>query len=112
MEIARQEKQIQISIWADSPANRTAIGKVIDPALKALTFISLPDYSFGRIRSVGQREFDTLQKQAIYRRDLIFTVEYATTQVRVDTQITQETINVSVDVAGVLPAQPAVTINI
>lgn len=89
VEVARQEKQFQVSIWADSPANRTAIGKLLDPALQAMTFISLPDFTGGRIRSVGSREFDSMQKQAIYRRDLIFTVEFATTQLQVGTQITQ-----------------------
>jgi hypothetical protein len=87
-EIARQEKQFSIIVWADSPQHRTAIAKVIDPALKAMTFIALPDLSAGRIRYFGNRESDNAEKQGIYRRDLIFTVEYATLQTQINTQIT------------------------
>lgn len=104
VEIARQEKQFLISIWANSPKSRTALAKTIDPALKALTFILLPDFTSGRIRYVSNRESDEAQKQQIYRRDLIFTVEYATTQTQTTTQITQTQLNVTA------ANQPAITV--
>lgn len=108
LEISRQEKQIQIVIWADSPDHRSALAKIIDPALKALTFIALPDLSGGRLRYVGNRESDAAEKQGIYRRDLMYTVEYGTFQTLVTTEITQVQTNVS---GGIVPpAQPSVTL--
>lgn len=93
-EIKRQEKQWQISIWTGDPALRDVIGSILDRELSTLTFINLPDYTAGRIRYFGTRYFDNAQKQGIYRRDLIYTVEYATTRVEVDTQVTQIELNV------------------
>lgn len=108
LEVSRQEKQIQIVIWADSPDHRSALAKIIDPALKAMTFIALPDLSAGRIRYTGNRESDNAEKQGIYRRDLMFTVEYGTYQSLITTQITQTQLNVSGGVTP--PAQPSVTV--
>lgn len=102
LETARQEKQIQISVFADSPLHRTEIAKAIDPVLKKMTFIALPDLTAGRIRYFGNREFDTAQKQAIYQRNLIFTVEYATIETQINPQI------LAIGVAVQTPAQQTV----
>lgn len=99
-EISRQEKQIQIVIWADSPDHRSAIAKIIDPALKALSFIALPDLTAGRIRYCGNRESDHAEKQGIYRRDLMYSVEYGTFQSETETQITQIETSILVGLDG------------
>ena len=96
-EVSRQEKQFSVIVWADTPQHRTAIAKVIDLALKKMTFLALPDLSAGRIRYVGNRETDTAQKQGLYRRDLTYTVEYGTFDTEVATQITQIGITVAVE---------------
>lgn len=107
LEVARQEKQIQISVFADSPLHRTQIAKAIDPILKAMTFIALPDLTKGRIRYFGNREFDTAQKQAIYQRMLIFTVEYGTIETQTFEQIVAVEVNISAAVDGVSPVPVA-----
>lgn len=109
LEVARQEKQIQIVIWADSPDHRSAIAKIIDPALKAMTFIALPDLTAGRIRYVGNRESDNAEKQGIYRRDLMFTVEYGTLQEQAFPQIVVVETKISAAVDGVPPFVPVAT---
>lgn len=109
MEVSRQEKEMQIAIFADSPAHRTSIAKIIDPALKSMTFIALPDFTSGRLRSRSSRESDGAQKQAIYRRDLIYTVEYATTQTRVDPQVIA--IGMTVQIAPNSVATPQIIFN-
>lgn len=109
LEVARQEKQFQISIWADSPAHRVAMAKVIDPALKGMAFIMLPDLSGGRFRYVGMREIDMLQKQAIYRRDLIYTVEYGTFLTLPTTQVTQVEIDIAPEMDGTWSADGEIT---
>ena len=88
-EIKRQEKQFRIIIWADSPGHRAALAKVLDPGLSRLTFINLPDFTSGRIRYHSNTESDAAQKQLLYRRDLIYTVEYGTVDVATYSQITQ-----------------------
>lgn len=95
-EIARQEKVFHIIVWADTPAHRTSLAKVIDLALKSMTFLLLPDLSGGRVRYVGNWESDNDQKLGEYRRDLIYTVEYGTFETQVATQITQVGITVGV----------------
>lgn len=99
-EIRRQERVFQIVIWAPSQASRDLVAAAVDVTLAGMEFISLPDQSLGRIIYRGSPMTDGLQKVGIYRRDLNYSVEYATTQTKVDTQITQEQLNVSVQNDG------------
>lgn len=95
MEVRRQERLFQIGIWANSPMARTAVAKVIDPALAVMPFINLPDLFAGRLRYKNSHVSDAAQKQLLYRRDLFYTVEYPTTQFQTDTTITQEQLNIA-----------------
>ncbi len=45
----------------------------------ARNFIDLPDGFAGRLRFVSSAVFDQSEDAALYRRDLIYSVEYATT---------------------------------
>jgi len=103
-EVRRQERRFQIGIWANTPANRDALAKLIDPILAATTFLTLPDGTAGRIVYQGSAMSDALQKDCLFRRDLFYTVEYGTTLAETETQITQGQLNVSASVAGVDPA--------
>ncbi len=96
VELKRQEKQFHIIIWADSPQHRTALAKVLDPGLCKLTFINLPDLTGGRIRYHGNTETDAGMKQLLYRRDLIYTVEYGTIDSETYTQVTQFVVTLGV----------------
>ena len=58
---------------------RDAAGAAVDAALAALTFIELPDGTQGRLRFVSSTLLDESQNVALYRRDLVYSVEYATT---------------------------------
>jgi hypothetical protein len=77
-EQARQEKTYWITCWCPTPAMRDILAPAIDVALKQLDFISLADGSMGRIRYASSRVSDEGQKVQIYRRDLVYTVEYGT----------------------------------
>lgn len=105
MEIRRQERRFQITIWANSPDARTAVAKIIDPALAGMPFITLPDLFAARLRYVGSPISDALQKQNIYRRDLLYTVEYCTVKTIVSPQIV--TIVENID----LPGPQTITVN-
>ncbi len=78
-ELRRQQQGFRITAWCPSPATRDAVAIAIDPTLAALTFIALPDGSAGRLRFASTTTFDQQEDAALYRRDLLYTVEYATT---------------------------------
>lgn len=95
-ELRRQERQYQISIWANCYDQRDPLAELVDVALSALVRIDLPDGSQGIVRYKGSIQNDSLQKSGIYRRDLMYSVEYSTTQTRIDTQIVTERLNISI----------------
>lgn len=79
-ETKRQEQSVQVTIWANSPAARDAVASPIDSALSDGNSISLTDGSAGVITSGGSLMTDQLQKADLYRIDLFYMIDYATTQ--------------------------------
>ena len=98
-ELGRQERVVQVRVWADTPANRDATARLIDTALRGTPFLTMPDGLAARLYYSGTHQEDMLQKANLYRRDLDYCVEYATTQVQAVAQIAQVETTV-VDVAG------------
>ena len=78
-EIRRQQHGFQIVIWAPSNAARIAACEVIDPLLAATDFLTMPDGTGAWMLYRGQNDSDNYEKAALYRRDLFYWVEYATT---------------------------------
>lgn len=78
-EVGRQERSWQIVIWAPSDAARTAVAKAIDPVLRQTPRLLLADGTYGHLTYRSSPVTDMLQKAAVFRRDLIYTVEYGTT---------------------------------
>ena len=108
-ELRRQERVFQVSIWADTPAHRDTIAQAIDVALAATNFLNLSDLSAARMIYKSSGVDDQYQKDKLYRRDLFYTVEYATTQIETDTQITQEQLNQSGTLDGTTSLTPTIT---
>jgi hypothetical protein len=79
-EIRRQEQGFQITAWCPDPDSRDAVCVAIDAALAPLNFITLSDGSAARITYRSTASSDKAENEDLFRRDLIFTVEYATTQ--------------------------------
>lgn len=75
----RQARVMQISIWAQSHALRDAMAKPLDAALAAVSRITLADGTYGTLRYSGSAQIDDLQKQGIYKRDLLYEVSYGVT---------------------------------
>lgn len=86
-EIRRQIERFYIDIWAPTPALRTSIGKVLTPAFSRAKFLLLPDLTAGRLIACGERDSDNTEKTGIYRRTLIFDVNYPTIETRAASQI-------------------------
>jgi len=110
MEIRRQERIMMMAVWADTPAHRRAVAEPVDVALANTAFLTLTDQTQARVIFRSDRVDDALQKAKLYRRDLLYSVEYATTISETETQITQTQLNVQAAVAGVPPYTNVATI--
>jgi uncharacterized protein YaiE (UPF0345 family) len=78
-EVRRQQQGFRISCWCPSPAVRDSVAATIDSVLAALCFTSMPDGSQARVRYAGTLVFDQSEDALLYRRDLLYDVEYSTT---------------------------------
>ncbi|NTG73298.1 hypothetical protein G6M02_08145 [Agrobacterium rhizogenes] len=95
-EFKRQERGIMVSLWCPNPDMRDLAAPIIDLALVQNEHLLLPDGSGARM--VYQRTMisDERQTLEIYRRDLIYMVEYGTNVITEYPQI----ISTNVAVAG------------
>jgi hypothetical protein len=78
-EIRRQERVMSVIVWANSPALRDQIAGAIDASLADMRFLDMPDGFGARLIYKNSMVIDAQQKAALYRRDLNYLVEYATT---------------------------------
>lgn len=86
-ELRRQERVFQVSCWAGDHAKRDTLGKFVDAVLSRSWRIALPDGSSANLVYRSAAQHDESQKQLIYRRDLMYGADYATTETRIDTQV-------------------------
>lgn len=107
-EVKRQAKLFQITVWAPTPAIRDALAGPIDIYLADLRRIAMPDGFWAGIEYRNTFMIDDLQKANCYRRDLFYTIEFATTQQVTATQVTQLTETATPTNA---PTTPFITIN-
>jgi hypothetical protein len=77
-ESRRQEKDLRIACWCPAPTVRDAVAAAIDGAINQMGFLSLPHAAEARIVYRNTASYDQAQNALLYRRDLIYTVEYAT----------------------------------
>lgn len=109
-EVRRQTRTFQITIWASCFDRRDPIASIIDSSLAVYNRLVMSDGSQGIMSYVNSVQDDASQKQGIYRRDLFYAVNYATTQIQDGFVIKQVQTNVTmgplVDAVG-----PTNTIN-
>lgn len=77
-ESRRQEKDVRIICWCPSPTVRDSVAAAIDAQLDQLAFLVLPDNSSARLIYRTTCSYDQAQNALLYRRDLVYSVEYAT----------------------------------
>lgn len=77
-EIRRQEKDFRIVAWCPSPVVRDNACAAVDAACSVAVFLALPDGSAGRMIYKNTASYDQAQNALLYRRDLVFTIEYPT----------------------------------
>jgi hypothetical protein len=78
-ETRRQVQSFRIACWCPDPTTRDSLASLLDTALSQNTFIALPDTTQARVRLRQSITFDQSQNANLFRRDLLFNVEYATT---------------------------------
>jgi hypothetical protein len=81
-EVARQRRSFEVTIWSPGPALRDATGAVLRAALAATAFLSLADGTAGRLVFERERVDDVPSKELLFRRDIVVSVEYGTTETR------------------------------
>ena len=87
-EIRRQAKTFKIGVWASTPAMRDAVASPVDVALAVTSRMTFSDTSQGVMTYVNSTQLDDQQRAGIYRRDLNYSVNYATTQTQTAVAIT------------------------
>lgn len=119
-ELRRQERLFQVTAWCPTPEQRDAVAKFVDGVIVGIgtpngtEFIALPDGSRGRILYVRTNQMDRDELSGLFRRDLIYSVEYATTETRPIAQIVTTKANLTAGegpLAGTDPAEQVLTFN-
>ena len=78
MEVRRQIRSFRITCWCPDPATRDIAASAIDVVLAPLRFLTMPDGTSGRLLYEGGAILDRSEDASLYRRDLIYSVEYPT----------------------------------
>ena len=74
-----QIQHFRVTCWCPDPTSRDLVAAAIDNAMAPRSFIALADGTAGRLRYVSTTVFDQSQDAALYRRDLVYSVDYLTT---------------------------------
>ncbi|WP_313188882.1 hypothetical protein [Pantoea sp.] len=94
-ELRRQIKDFQITVWAPTPVLRNRIGSAIDVALSEQCHIDLDDGAPAQLLYARQFDSDRSENWHVYRRDLIFSVNYAITQTLTAPEVTRTVVTLN-----------------
>jgi hypothetical protein len=78
LESRRQEKDLRIICWCPAPLVRDSVAAAVDAEFDQIAFLDLSDGTQGRIIYKNTTSYDQAQNALLYRRDLVYTVEYPT----------------------------------
>lgn len=70
---------VRITTWAPTPALRDAICAQLDAILSNTRWLALPDNQNARLEWRNSYSDDVPQREALWKRDLIYTAQFATT---------------------------------
>jgi hypothetical protein len=78
-ETRRQKQSFRVSCWCPDPILRDQVAAAIDSAMANTSFLTLADGTSARITLAGGGSFDQSENATLYRRDLVYAADYATT---------------------------------
>lgn len=84
----RQRHSVMVTVWASTPDKRARVSEAIDVLLKSRLKAALPDTSECVFRYEKTNVTDEFEGVSIFRRDLIYGVEYATIETFAGFQVT------------------------
>lgn len=103
----RQITSIIITLWCPSWTVRDNTAKTLEPTFAMTTFLTMPDQFQARFRYLNTTQTDSMsEKVHLYRRDLVYHVEYATTVTDTAWQVTSINDNVEGSQAALGQAPP------
>lgn len=109
IEVRRQTRTLQITFWSSTPQQRDNLAKVIDGFLAYTPRLPLADGTQAILTSASEVQIDAQQKSNVYRRDLLYVIDYPTlhteTQFDILTTVTNTTAGPALDATG-----PTITI--
>lgn len=76
----RQRHPVMVSVWAPTQVVRAQLGAAIDNAIKKKIKVTMPDSSQALVIYSRTNVIDDQTSATVYRRDLIYNVEYATVE--------------------------------
>jgi hypothetical protein len=77
-ELRRQEKCIRVICWCPDPTSRDSVAAAIDQRMMETPFLIASDQSSIRVIYRNTSIFDQAQNASLFRRDLVYSTEYAT----------------------------------
>jgi lipid-binding SYLF domain-containing protein len=78
-ETRRQKQSFRVSCWCPGPILRDQVAATIDATIANTSFLALADGTSARITLAGGATIDQSENANLYRRDLIYAADYATT---------------------------------
>lgn len=96
-ESKRQIKLFYISVFTPDYDMRELLADAVDNVLGDIVRIDFPEGDEALITYKGLQEFDKFEQNIIYRRDLIYTIEYPTTLEETFYEIGAEELNLTVN---------------
>ena len=106
-DVRRTEQGFTISIWAFDYPSRDAAAAAVDTALADTPFLTMPDTSEARLRFGQTISSDHAENANLFRRDLIYMVEYSTIAVTNAARVLFAGANISRDIGAAADGQPA-----
>lgn len=94
-ETRRQQRVFTVIVWAPSPTLRDFASKAIDAVFSDIERLTMPDGTSARLIYRGTVESDANLPRKLYRRDLHYEVEYATTLTQTDYTVVTTQTNIS-----------------
>ena len=97
-ELRRQVQTFRITAWCPTPDLRDAACAAIDPVFAATPFLTLSDGSAARLTFRSTTTFDQSEDASLYRRDLLYAVEFPTTLVATQPSMLFGTVGIGADI--------------
>lgn len=84
-------QQFTVTIWAPSPELRHTVGALVNETLINAYRVPMADKSHLRCAYARTEEWDNRESAQLYRRDLVFNVDYAVTEIFEAVEVTSVT---------------------